>query len=114
MRNSERKGKYKGHITNLKKKLLLGIMDILILSWLKNQPLCGQDIKDRIKRRFNLNIGAGTMYPILYQLRDKDFIESKLYNKKKFYFLTEKGKAISTKVQKSYFRLQKTLNFLKE
>ncbi len=102
------------HILNLRKKTLLGVIDILTLNWIKKQPLCGQDIRDMIKAEFAINIGAGTLYPILYNLQNKGFIESKLYNKKKMYFLTQKGKQVSIKAKKDYFKIQKPiLNFLK-
>ena len=103
------------HITNLRKKALLGTMDILILHWTKKQPLCGKDIRDRIQTEFGLNIGSGTLYPILYQLKNKGFIEAKVYNKRKIYFLTKKGRDISKKVVKDYFKIQKLIfNLLKQ
>lgn len=105
----------KYYIINVRKKALLGIIDLLILNWVKKQPLCGQDIRNKIHREFDLNIGPGTMYPILYQLQNKGFIESKMYNKKKMYFLTKKGKALSTKAKKDYLKIDELiLNFLKK
>jgi len=102
------------HVTNLRKKALLGTMDILILHWTKKQPLCGKDIRDRIQTEFGLNIGSGTMYPILYQLENKGFIEARVYNKKKMYSLTKEGRKISKKVVKEYFKIQiPILNILK-
>jgi len=100
------------YISKTKKKVLLAAMDILVLSWLKSQPLCGKDIRDIIRKKFGLNIGPGTLYPILYQLMDKDFMEVRVYHKKKLYFLTKTGKEISSRVQKNYFKMQKAINFL--
>jgi len=102
------------HILNLKKKILLGVIDILTLNWIKKQPLCGQDIMTRVLAEFNISIGPGTLYPILYNLQNKGLIESKLYNKKRMYFLTQEGRNISTKARKDYFKIQKSiLKFLK-
>ena len=99
---------------NLRKKAILGITDILILNWIKKQPICGQDIMERILKEWNIYVGPGTLYPILYNLQNKDLIESKLYNKKKIYFLTKKGKTLSIKAKKDYFKIQKSiLNLLK-
>lgn len=101
-------------ILNLRKKALLGVVDILILNWVKKQPLCGQNIMKKVLEEFNVYIGPGTLYPILYNLQNKGFVESKLYNKKKIYFLTKKGKQVSAKAQKDYFKINKSiLNFLK-
>ncbi len=97
------------HILNLKKKILLGVIDILTLNWIKKQPLCGQDIMTRVLTEFNILIGPGTLYPILYNLQNKALIESKVYNKKKMYFLTQKGRNISTKARKDYFKIQKLI-----
>lgn len=106
--------KEKKHVLDLRKKVLLGVIDILILNWTKKQPICGQDIMERIPKEFNIYIGPGTLYPILYNLQNKGFIESKLYNKKKIYFLTKKGKIISAKAKKDYFKIQKSIfNFFK-
>ena len=67
---------------------------------------------ERILKEFNIYIGPGTLYPILYNLQKKGFIESKLYNKKKMYFLTKEGKAFSIKSKDDYFKIQKlVLNF---
>jgi len=106
--------KEKEYVLNFRKKILLGIIDILILNWIKKQPICGQDIMKIVLSNFNVCLGSGTLYPILYNLQNKGFIESKLYNKKKIYFLTKKGKTTSAEVKNDYFKTKKViLNFLK-
>ena len=92
--NEERKEFREGYIFEQKKKVLLGMMDILILSWIKTVPLCGQDIMDKIKKEYGVSIGSGTMYPILFNLYGKDIVNTTRVNKKKLYHLTEKGKEI--------------------
>ncbi len=102
------------HILSLRKRFLLGIMDILILQWVKKQPLCGRDIADNVQREFGMKIGPGTLYPILYQMQKKGLIDSKAYCKKRMYFLTKKGMKVSAKANVAYFRIQKSiLGFLK-
>jgi len=102
------------YILNQRKKTLLGKINVLIFQWIKETPLSGQDIMNKIQDQFNVKIGPGTMYPILYQLQNKSLIESKLYNKKKMYFLTKKGKTVSTKVKNDYLKTNKLiLDFLK-
>ena len=114
MKKNKISEKDKKHILNLRKKAILGIIDILILNWIKKQPICGQDIMERILKEWNIYVGPGTLYPILYNLQNKSLIESKLYNKKRMYFLTKKGKTISIKAKKDYFKIQKAvLKFLK-
>ena len=36
------------YILNQRKKALLGIMDVLILQWIKENPIGGQDIMNKI------------------------------------------------------------------
>lgn len=112
METHKKAQKYKKY--DIRKKALLGIIDILILHWVKKQPLCGKEIRDRIKTEFSLYVGPGTLYPILYQLQYRGFIKAKAYNKNKMYFLTKKGKIISTKVRKDYTEMRnEILNSLK-
>jgi len=45
------------YIPKFRKKAVLGIIDILILHWVKKQPLCGQDIMDKLQKEFSVKIG---------------------------------------------------------
>jgi len=108
--NEERKEFREGYIFEQKKKVLLGMMDILILSWIKTVPLCGQDIMDKIKKEYGVSIGSGTMYPILFNLYGKDIVNTTRVNKKKLYHLTEKGKEIVDSLIAEYLTIQKELN----
>lgn len=104
-----KKTKADAHIRKFRKKAVLGIIDMLILHWIKKQPLCGQDIMDKLQKEFSVRIGPGTMYPILFQLRNHGFVVIKQYNKKKMYFITNKGKVIAREAQKDYAAIQKFL-----
>jgi len=99
------------YIPKFRKKAVLGMIDILILHWVKKQPLCGQDIMDKLQKEFSVRIGPGTMYPILFQLHEYCFVEIKQYNKKKMYFITNKGKAIAREAEKEYATIQEILTF---
>lgn len=108
--SEERKEFRESYIFEQKKKVLLGMMDILILSWIKTVPLCGQDIMDKIKKEYGVSIGSGTMYPILFNLHDKGIVNTTMVNKKKLYHLTEKGKEIVDGLIAEYLTIQKELN----
>lgn len=97
------------YILAQRRKALLGVIDLLILHWIKKQPLCGQDIKEKIKEEFALIMGPGTLYPILYQLQRRHLITSQPYQNKKMYFLTEMGKDFSIKSKQDYLKVQKSL-----
>src|SRR3989338_4558752 len=55
----------------LKKKFLLGVIDVLIIAWLKEKPLSGQEIMARITAEYGISVSAGTLYPILFSLQRK-------------------------------------------
>lgn len=105
----KRKRLSRKYVMNLRKKALLGIMNLLILQWIKKNPLCGQDIINKIFNEFDIKISSGTMYPILFSLIKYKLVSTKLKKKKKLYCLTQKGKKISGFMLKDYLKIQKDL-----
>ena len=84
-------------------------MDILILRWIKENPMSGQDIMNKIWNQFGIKISPGTMYPILFSLKRRHLVNIKIYMKRKLYFLTDKGKAVSKALTKDYLNIQKDI-----
>jgi len=95
------------YILNQRKKALLGIIDVLIQQWIKENPMSGQDIMNKIQNQFNVKIGPGTMYPILFSLKRHKLVNTKKAKKKKLYFLTKKGKSAVKALTKDYSKIQK-------
>ena len=102
-------GRSRQYILAQRKKALLGIMDILILRWIKENPMSGQDIMNKIWNQFGIKISPGTMYPILFSLKRRHLVNIKIYMKRKLYFLTDKGKAVSKALTKDYLNIQKDI-----
>jgi len=94
-------------ILNQRKKALLGIMDVLILQWAKESPISGQEIMNKIQEQFNVKIGPGTMYPILFSLKKRNLVNTKIDKKRKLYFLTKKGKTACKAFVEDYSNIQK-------
>jgi transcriptional regulator len=79
--------------------LLQGTLDLLILRTLALGPLHGWGISKRIGALSSdvLEIGQGSLYPALYRLEDRGWIEAEWGvsdegRKAKFYSLTKDGK----------------------
>jgi PadR family transcriptional regulator PadR len=79
--------------------LLQGTLDLLILRTLALGPLHGWGISKRIGQRSSdvLDVGQGSLYPALYRLEDRGWIEAEWGisdegRRAKFYSLTRDGK----------------------
>ncbi len=79
--------------------LLQGTLDLLILKTLALGPLHGWGISKRIRERSRdvLQVNQGSLYPALYRLEDKGWIESDWGvspegRRAKFYRLTAAGR----------------------
>lgn len=59
-------------IENLVKKHL----EVIVLSILKTQPLCGQDIVKEIFRQYQVFINQSSVYQVLYTLKEKNILEA--------------------------------------
>lgn len=80
--------------------LLQGTLDLLILKTLRLGPLHGWGIAKLVQQlsRDVLQINQGSLYPALYRLEERGFIDAEWGvspegRKAKFYTLTEKGRA---------------------
>ena len=80
-------------------ELLQGTLDLLILKTLLPQPLHGWGISKRLTSisRHVLEIGQGSLYPALYRLEDRGWIQAEWGTspegrRAKFYTLTAEGR----------------------
>lgn len=78
--------------------LLQGTLDVLILKVVALEPVHGYAIAQRIKQisRDTLQIQQGSLYPALYRLEERGYIEAKWRESEqrrmaKFYSVTRKG-----------------------
>lgn len=82
-----------------KSELLQGTVDLLILKTLANGPMHGWGIAQRIQQVSNgvLSINQGSLYPALYRLEGKGWVETEWGNSEnnrqaKYYALTRAGR----------------------
>ena len=57
-------------------KLAKGLLDMIILQFLNQEPMHGYQIMSKIRKTFGANFGASTIYPLLGTLADKGYVES--------------------------------------
>jgi PadR family transcriptional regulator, regulatory protein PadR len=79
--------------------LLQGTLEMIVLQLLRAEPTNGYDLAQRIETisRDVLTINAGSLYPALYRLEERDLIrahweESKTGRRVKVYSLTASGR----------------------
>lgn len=76
-------------------KLMKGLLDIVILQFLKSQPMHGYQIITSIRKNFGVYFGPSTIYPMLNTLEEKGYVKSQwdLENERprKVYTLTAEG-----------------------
>ena len=79
--------------SNIKQRFARSFLDIVVLTIIRSRPTWGYRIITDIRENFGVNIGYGTMYPLLKSLKTKGLIKSrsKISNRRKIYEITVKG-----------------------
>lgn len=57
-------------------KLMRGLLDFVILQFLKGQPMHGYQIISSLRKNFGVYFGPSTIYPLLSVLEEKGYIKS--------------------------------------
>src|SRR5512136_2297219 len=57
-------------------KLMKGLLDLVVLQFLSQQPMHGYQIITRIRRSFGVYFGPSTVYPLLGALEKKGYVSS--------------------------------------
>src|SRR3989304_4809954 len=76
-------------------KLMKGLLDLIVLQFLSNQPMHGYQIITKIRKNFGVYFGPSTIYPLLATLEKKGFVNSEwnmqTERPRKIYKLTNEG-----------------------
>jgi len=79
-------------------KLTKGLLDLIVLQFLNNQPMHGYQIITKIRKNFGVYFGPSTIYPLLATLEKKGHVKSqwnmKTERPRKTYHLTNQGQAM--------------------
>ena len=76
-----------------RERLMRGHLNLIILEIIKERPRHGYDVIKAIEEKFHgfYSPSAGSVYPILQQLEDHDFVTSSEKSGKKIYSITKDG-----------------------
>lgn len=103
----------------INQQLKKGVLEILVLNLINQGDLYGYDLLKRLEEDSNgaFKLKEGSLYPILYRLEDKGFIES--YRQaltterkvpRKYYRITFKGKNALHEMTGSWHDFQEIVN----
>lgn len=77
-------------------KLMKGLLDLIVLQFLSNQPMHGYQIITKIRKTFGVYFGPSTIYPLLNALERSGYVKSEwdMGNERprKVYKLTAEGR----------------------
>ena len=100
--------------TRLVKKLTTENLWLYILRLLKDEPLYGYEVREKIYREFGFSPGLVTCYVVLHRLEKEGLItsrreESSIGPPRKYYMLTDKGRETLEKAKKFLMELSHNL-----
>jgi len=94
-------------------KLMRGLLDFVILNFLRGQPMHGYQIISSLRKNFGVYFGPSTIYPLLSLLEEKGYIKSQwdLENDRprKVYNLTSQGADMLTSTEVSLNHIYRKL-----
>ena len=101
-------------IKKIGKQLTKGVLDLVVLGFLRSEPMHGYKIITSIRRNFGIYFGPSTIYPFLNDLEEKGYIKSqwdlKSDRPRKVYALTPEGSNILTGSEQSFNTICLQLN----
>ena len=94
-------------------KLTKGLLDMIVLQFLNEQPMHGYQIISKIRKSFGVYFGPSTIYPLLGQLEKKGYVSS-TWNMdgerpRRVYKLTNGGKGVLNWTENSLNFIVKTI-----
>lgn len=76
-------------------RMVKSFLDLFVLDLLDNGPKHGYEIMRELKNKTGTNIGAGTLYPLLYELEERELVDGEWNSpnrrSRKIYKITEPG-----------------------
>jgi DNA-binding PadR family transcriptional regulator len=75
--------------------MVKSFLDLFVLDLLDSGPKHGYEIMRELKNRTGTTIGAGTLYPLLYELEERELVDGEWNSpnrrSRKIYKITEPG-----------------------
>lgn len=98
-------------MSTIKTQMRKGLLDACILSIIQSQPVYGYELSRKLNEHQFTDVSEGTIYPILLRLLKKDFIYSEFKHsekgpKRKYYYITDKGREELEIVRKKWLEIK--------
>lgn len=77
---------------NVMEQVIKKNLEMIVLHLLKQKGICGYDIIKTIAKRFHIVLSQGTLYPLLYSLKEKCLLKCNGNSRQKIYTFTRKGR----------------------
>jgi DNA-binding PadR family transcriptional regulator len=94
-------------------KLAKGLLDMIILQYLDQEPMHGYQIITKIRKGFGVYFGPSTVYPLLSTLEKKGYVKSNWNmdseRPRKVYALTREGETVLNFTEGSLNLICKTM-----
>lgn len=105
------------NIDNAKSQMRKGMLEYCILLLLERQPAYASDIIRQLKEA-ELLVVEGTLYPLLNRLKKEGVLqyeweESRMGPPRKYYALTDGGRAVLLELDRAWVEIAGTVGFLK-
>ena len=86
----------------LNDSMIKTFLDIIVLAMLNGEPIYGYKLIGELHKAFGVLLSPGTLYPLLYHLKEEGFVEVKILKRRKIYCLTDKGQIRVHTINASY------------
>jgi PadR family transcriptional regulator PadR len=94
-------------------KLAKGLLDMIVLQILDQEPMHGYQLIGKIRKNFGVNFGASTIYPFLERLEKKGYLKSEwnlnAQRPQKVFSLTNDGRSVLTFAENSLMLIKHSL-----
>lgn len=95
-------------------QMLKGIIEGCVLAALSQKELYGYELSEKLNTFGFGKIAEGTIYPLLLRLEKRELIisllrESSIGPKRKYYYITDKGKKELLQFQKDFYELSQAV-----
>lgn len=99
----------------LSSQMLKGIIDGCMLAIIERQEVYGYELSERLAEYGFRSMSEGTIYPLLLRMQKENLVTSKMKQssagpRRKYYYITEKGKAELEAFQSRWETLQANVN----
>lgn len=106
-------------LDNWSTQLRKGLLDLCVMTAMRGSRLYGYEIVKRLSAIRGLVISEGTIYPILSRLKREELVETSLEESpegpaRKYYRLTDRGRAVLVEMDEYWESLEHGLRGLRE